>query len=147
MAPKLLASSEDASNDAKRFSLAFSQYLETNYAGKLWHCTKKGDPHGPTIYFPGSCTNKKLWWKINQYKMTLELMNEYQGSAKNLKLPIEFKLDQTPKCDYLFVALKQTVKLSDTFESQITIIEQALSAAQKLIDIAPLIKPNAESVE
>lgn len=132
---KLTRNLSASSEDAARFSSAFSEYLATKHASNLWHNPGK-DKSGPTIRFPDSSENKMLWWKVRENKMTLQLMREYQGLAETLELPIGIDLEHKPKCDYL-VAPVPPIEFSEPFEAQISIVEDALDKARRLLDIVP----------
>jgi hypothetical protein len=135
LARNLSASSEDAA----QFSLALSQYLVTMHAPNLWHNPGK-DRAGPIIRFPGSSVKKTLWWKVATNQMTLQLMDEYQGLAQRLDLPVGIDLEPAHehgrKCDYLVGAVPP-VEFTEPFDAQVPTVEEALDTARKLISIVP----------
>ena len=135
LARNLSASSEDAA----RFSLALSNYLLAMHAPNLWHNPGK-DRTGPIIRFPGSSAKKMLWWKVATNQMTLQLMDEYQGLAQRIKLPVGIDLEPAHehgrKCDYL-VGPVPPVEFAEPFEAQVSTVEEALDTARKLISVVP----------
>ncbi len=125
--------------DAARFSMAFSNYLAAKHSSNFWHNPGR-DPSGPIIHFPGSSAKKMLWWKVATNQMTIQLMDEYQGLAVTMELPVGIELelahDHGRKCDYL-VASTPPIAFSEPFDGQIPIVEQALDSARKLIGVVP----------
>ena len=135
LARNLSASSEDAA----RFSMALSQYLEAKHAPNLRHNPGR-DRSGPIIGFPESSAKKTLWWKVTTNQMTQQLMDEYQGLAERLELPVGIDLELASehgrKCDYL-VAAVPAVEFAEPFDTQVSIVEDALDTARRLIDVVP----------
>ena len=135
LARNLSASSEDAA----RFSMAFSQYLKAKHAPNLRHNPGR-DRSGPIIGFPGSSAKKTLWWKVATNQMTMQLMDEYEGLAKRLELPVGIDLELASehgrKCDYL-VAAVPAVEFAEPFDTQVSVVEDALDTARRLIDVVP----------
>ncbi len=127
--------------DAARFSRAFAQYLKDMHAPNLWH--KPGqDPAGPIINFPGSSDRKMmLWWKFKPNQMTLYLRGKYQGLAEELELPVGIDLqlagENGQKSREHLVASVPPVEFAVPFEEQISVVEDALDAARKLIGVVP----------
>lgn len=136
---KLTRNLSASSEDAAKFSLALSQYLLTMHAPNLWHNPGK-DRTGPIIRFPGSSAKKMLWWKVATNQMTLQLMDEYQGLAQRLELPVGIDLEPAHehgrKCDYL-VGPAPPVEFTEPFEAQVPTVEDALDTARKLISVVP----------
>jgi len=133
----LSRSMNTSTEDVVRFSRAFSRYLAERYAPNFWHKPGK-DRSGPIIRYRDDSDKKRLWWKVATNQMTLQLMNEYQGLAERIELPVGVSLeaakDHERKCDYL-VAPVDTVDLSEPFDGQLAAVEDAMDAALKLVDV------------
>ena len=139
MLERVRRSASPGTEDVARFSLALAAFLTHHHSPALWHNPGR-DTSGPILRFPGSSASKTLWWKFSTSQMTLQLMDRYAGLAEHLALPpgieLERAQDHGRKCDYL-VAAVPPVDPSQRFEEQIDVVEAAIEAAYRLLQVVP----------
>ena len=138
-----------AGDAIKSFSAKFGNYLHKHHRYRLKHNKgKKGpDANGPIIQFPGGDTQFwRLWWKVRENQMIMELGREnapkgknYLGLAERLDLPNDVVLERAedsashPKTDYLILPTKP-VDLTAEFYDQIDVVENAIRQALRLVE-------------